>query len=342
MSLIQDIINKKRLKPVLIAEIGINHNGNLNLAKRMIKSAKKNGADIVKFQTHIVDKEMLPDRKTSSKASHVKGSLYKILSDCSFSFKQQMGLKNFCKDQGVEFLSTPFSVEAVDLLEKLKVSCYKTGSGETNNYNFLKYVLKKNKPVIISTGTSSWLDLIKLEKVIKTYKKNIIMMQCTSNYPTEYKDSNVNVIKKIKKELNMIPGFSDHSQGNYASFAAVALGAKVIERHYTLSRSLPGIDQKASLEPHEFKELSEGINSIFESLGDKKLPNKESIKVVKGFSQSIVSIANIEKGDKLRKGINIWYKRPGTGIPSNELIKVHGKKAKKKIKKDTLLLRSDF
>ena len=167
-------------------------------------------------------------------------------------------------------------------------------------------------------------------------------MQCTSNYPTKYKDSNVGVIKNIKNKLDMIPGFSDHSQGNYASFAAVALGAKVIERHYTLSRSLPGIDQKASLEPHEFNELSKGVDSIFESLGDKKLPNKESKKVIKGFSQSIVSISNIAKGEKLRKGINIWYKRPGTGIPSNELSQVHGKKAKKKIKKDVLLSRSDF
>ena len=339
----KNIFNGKNKYPVLIAEIGINHNGSISLAKKMIKSAKLSGADVVKFQTHIVDKEMLPDNNQNKKASHLKGeSLYQILKKCSFSKKQHIELMNYCKSLNVLFLSTPFCIEAVDLLSEIEVEAYKIGSGETNNYNFVDYVLSKKKPVFISTGTSSHLNLTNLKKNIKYNQNKLIVMQCTSNYPTNYVDSNVKYILEIKKLFKTNVGFSDHSSGNYASFAASVIGASVIERHFTLSRSLPGIDQSSSLEPNEFKDLRDGLNAITDSMGKNKNVNRESKKVINGFSHSIVSIANIKKGEKLIKGSNIWYKRPGSGISANKINDIHGKKALKRIDIDSLLKKTDF
>ncbi len=336
--------NKKislKSKPLLIAEVGINHNGDLELAKKMTNSAIDNGADIVKFQTHLVDEEML-NLEEKKKASHVKGSLYEILKKCSLSLKSHIELKKLCEKRKKIFLSTPFSIKAVDLLDKIGVEAFKIGSGETNNHHFVEYILKKNKPTLISTGTSTWRDLEKISSNFFNFKKNILLMHCISNYPTSLKNANVGVIQKIKDKLNLIPGFSDHSIDNFSSTAAVVCGAKVIERHYTISRSLPGIDQPASLEPNEFKNLREIIDNIYLTLGDEKTVNAEATKVIKGFSQSIVTIKNIKKGQKLIAGKNIWYKRPGTGINCNKLFEISGKNAKKNIKKNKILTLHDF
>ncbi len=339
----KQIFEGKNKYPILIAEIGINHNGSIKLAKEMILKAKFAGADVVKFQTHIVDKEMLRDKPNKEKASHLKNkSLYDIMDECSFNKKSHQILIDFAKKNSVLFLSTPFSVEAVDLLYDLKVDAYKIGSGETNNYDFINYVLSKKKPTFISTGTSSINDINKFKRKFYKFRKNIILMHCTSNYPTKYIDANAGYIPIMRKKFNSIVGFSDHSKGNYASFTAVALGAKIIERHFTISRKLPGIDQSSSSEPHEFLELRNGINSIYESLGSEKKVNDEAKLVIKGFSQSIVSIKDINKGDKLIPKKNIWYKRPGTGIPSNKIKQIAGKKAKKNIKINKLLNYKDF
>ena len=166
-------------------------------------------------------------------------------------------------------------------------------------------------------------------------------MHCVSNYPTKLKDANVKVIERIKNELNFTPGFSDHSTDNFSSIASIVCGAKIIERHYTISRTLPGIDQ-ASLEPNEFKDLRNNVDKIFKTLGSKKKVNSEASKVIKGFSQSIVSIKKINKGEKLLAGKNIWYKRPGSGINCNKLFEINGSKAKKKIMKNKLINFSDF
>ena len=333
-------INNKS-KPLLIAEIGINHNGDLDLAKKMTISAIDSGADIVKFQTHLVDDEML-NIEDKKKASHVKGSLYEILKQCSLNLKAHIELKKLCESKNKIFMSTPFSVQAVDLLSKIGVKAFKIGSGETNNYHFVEYVLKKNKPTLISTGTSSWTDLKKFSQKFIDYKKQIVMLHCISNYPTKLRDANIKVIEKIKNELNFIPGFLDHSNENFSSIASIVSGAKVIERHFTISRSLPGIDQQASLEPHEFKNLRYNLDKIFLTLGSKKNVNLEASKVIKGFSQSIVSIKNIKKGQKLIAGKNIWYKRPGTGINCNKLFEINGSIALTNINKDQLLKFSNF
>jgi len=331
----------KNSKPLLIAEIGINHNGSLSLARKMLNKAVDCGADIVKFQTHLVEDEMLPS-KNKKTGSHVKGSLFDILKKCSLTKKDHINLQRLCKKRKVMFLSTPFSKEAVDLLTSLKVSAFKIGSGETKNYHFIEYILKKNKPTLISTGTSSWEDLLKFEKKFRKYKKNIILMQCTSNYPTQNSDTNTGVVKLIREKLGFIPGYSDHSKENISSLAAAVMGAKVIERHFTLSRKLPGIDQSSSLEPQEFLDLRINIDKIYQTTGYDKIVNSESKNVINGFSQSIVTIKNIKKGEKLLPGKNIWYKRPGTGINANKLFKIKNKKTIKNLQKDQLLKLSDF
>ena len=329
-------------KPLVIAEAGINHNGDIKIAKDMIAVACEAGADIIKFQTHLVEYEMLKDYNSSDSASHIKGSLYDLLSQCSFSLDEHIVLMEEAKRLGILFLSTPFSIEAVDLLEQVGVDAYKIGSGEILNTPFLKYVAEKGKPLILSTGTANWEELVNVIDTIKEYNSQIVLMQCTSNYPTTYNDVNVGVIDKMHLQYPDIPiGLSDHCIGNYACYAAVARGASIVEKHFTLSKKMPGPDQSSSIEFIQLKELVDGVHSVYLSLGNEKKLNSEALKVRAGFSESIVTIREIKKGEKLIPRENIWVKRPGTGIPSYEIDSIAGKIAKCDLENDHLLSMTD-
>lgn len=330
-------------RPLVIAEAGINHNGNIDIAKEMIKTAKSAGADIIKFQTHIADAEMIQDKELSGKAgSHVTRSLYAIMKECGFSFESHKILQAEAEKAGILFLSTPFSIEAVELLEKIHVPAYKVGSGEVTNIPFLKYLAKKKKPVILSTGTADWKELFHSVEAIKKEGAELILMQCTSNYPTDYANVNLGVMTKMEKEFDVPVGLSDHCMGNYACFGAAALGACMVEKHFTLSRKLPGIDQKSSIEPDKLKDLIDGVRAVWEAMGDKKELNEEAKKVRYGFSESIVSVRSISAGEILKEHVNIWVKRPGSGIPSYRLPEVSGKKAKRNIPENTVLVPEDI
>ena len=316
------------LCPLIIAEAGINHNGDKMLAMEMVHAAKDAGADVVKFQTHIAMAEMLPDQTLGKSAgSHVTRSLFEIISECHLSLETHLDLQEVAKKLGILFLSTPFSIEAVELLEKVNVPAYKIGSGETTNIPFLKYIAKKGKPVILSTGTADWKEVKKAVDAIKTNVPGLVLMQCTSNYPTPYENVNLGVIDKMRETFNVPVGLSDHCKGNYACFGAVAKGACMIEKHFTLSRRLPGIDQNSSIEPEELKDLVNGVKAIYAALGSKKELNEEAKKVRNGFSESVVTIKPMKKGEIFKAHVNVWVKRPGSGIPSYELPKVIGKKA---------------
>lgn len=331
--------------PIVIAECGINHDGYFPLAKELMHAAKESGADVVKFQTHITDAEMVRDYYENLNAGgHVTESLAKIMDRVHLSYEQHIELKKYAKELGVVFLSTPFSIQAVDLLEKVGMEFYKVGSGEISNLPFIDYIAATKKPVIISTGTAK--NLSEIAASINTIRKHhdeVIVLQCTSNYPTKYEEVNLKFMARIREEFNVHVGLSDHCKGVYAGIAAVGMGAKIIEKHFTISRMLPGIDQSSSLEPAEFKILVEGVKSAYLSLGtaDKYL-NDESSNVRNGFSESIVTISTIKAGEILAAQKNIWVKRPGTGIPSYELPHVSGKKAKKDLPKDHLLSAQDF
>ena len=331
------------LRPVVIAEAGINHNGDLNIAREMVRVAKKTGADIVKFQTHIAQAEMLAGDGISSEAgSHVTRSLFDIMTESALTLEEHLELKKEAERLGILFLSTPFSIEAVELLEKAGVLAYKIGSGEVTNLPFLKYVAKKGKPIILSTGTANWKEVVTAVNTIKEYNSDLILMQCTSNYPTPYENVNLGVIEKMMREFKIPVGLSDHCPGNYACFGAVAMGACIVEKHFTISRLLPGIDQNSSVEPRELEELVTGVRAIFLALGNKKELNPEALKVRHGFSESIVTIRDIKLGEEFKERINIWVKRPGYGMPSYELSSVVGKYASRNLLKDYLLKSEDI
>jgi len=330
-------------KPLVIAEAGINHNGDVTIAKQMVHTAKKTGADIIKFQTHIAEAEMLPDRSIGSDAgSHVTRSLFDIMKECELSLEDHIMLQKEAEKEGILFLSTPFSIEAVELLEKIYIPAFKIGSGEVSNLPFLEYIAKKGKPMIVSTGTATWNEVEKVVGLVKGMGIDLILMQCTSNYPTAYKDVHIGAMCKMHEDFNVPVGLSDHCTGNYACFGAVARGACVVEKHFTLSRKLPGVDQSSSIEPHELKDLVDGVKGIYEACGNTKELNAEAKKVRLGFSESIVTIREVKKGETLIANENIWVKRPGSGIPSYELDTVVGKKAVNDLAADYLLERTDY
>jgi len=333
----------KGAPPLVIAEAGINHNGHLDVALEMIKVAKEAGADIVKFQTHIADAEMLPDKGVAGEAgSHVTHSLYEIMTACNLSFEAHKTLQAEAERQGILFLSTPFSIEAADLLESVGVPAYKIGSGEVTNLPFLNYIAEKGKPVIVSTGTANWKEIRIAVETIKSKVPGLILMQCTSNYPTPYAEVNLGVLDRMQSEFDTPVGLSDHCEGNYACFGAIAKGASIIEKHFTLSRCLPGIDQSSSLEPHELKNLVDGISAVYSALGDKKELNEEALKVRNGFSESIVTISPMNAGEIFQDHVNVWVKRPGSGIPSYELQNIIGKRASRDLPENYLLRYEDI
>lgn len=331
-------------RPLVIAEAGINHNGDIEIARALVRAAKEAGADIVKFQTHIAAAEMLPDRGLAGEAgSHVTRSLFDIMTECHLSLDAHRALQQEAAAVGIGFLSTPFSVEAVDLLEELGgIPAYKVGSGEVTNLPFLDYIASKGKPVILSTGTADFDEVGKAAKVIQGRGAPLVLMQCTSNYPTPWSEVNLGVIDRMRAAWGVPVGLSDHCTGNYAAFGAVAKGACILEKHFTLSRRLPGVDQPSSMEPHELADLVKGVRAVWEALGDRKVVNEEAAKVRHGFSESVVTIAPVKAGETLAARRNIWVKRPGSGIPSYDLPKVDGRKATRDIPADTLLEPADF
>lgn len=317
----------------IIAECGINHNGDLNTAKTMINEASKSGVDAVKFQTHLPDYEMLADTET---ANYVGESLYDLLKRVELTKSEHVILKEYALLKGVIFLSTPFCVEAVDMLEELDVIAYKVGSGELTNLPLLERIIKTKKPMIISTGMSTLEEIKESIDFIKMHNNQLAVLQCTSTYPCAYENVNLNVIKTLKNKFNVIAGLSDHSEGIYVSLAAVALGADIIEKHFTIDKNMLGPDQKASIEPYELMDLVKGIRAIELAMGSSKKVLKEEIPVQKMARESVVSLKDIPNNSIIEPGM-VGVKRPGTGIPAKLLSEVIGKKTIKEIKANSLL-----
>lgn len=317
----------------IIAEAGINHNGDIKKAKMLIDKAAECGADAVKFQTHLPEKEMLKDSFT---AKYVGSSLFDLLKKVELSKQNHIQLKKYAEKKGILFLSTPFSREAADLLEETGVNAYKVGSGEMTNLPLLEHIAQKRKPMIISTGMCTFKEVRETVNFIKKFKNDFIILHCTSSYPTKYEDVNLRVIEKLKKEFKIPVGLSDHSEGIYTALAAVVLGACVLEKHFTISKKWPGPDQKASIEPKELKELVKGVRAIEKALGSTKKITKDELSVKKMARASVVSLIDIPKGMIIEKDM-VWIKRPGTGIPAKYLNKIIGLKVKKNIKANQLI-----
>ncbi|MCP4264269.1 MAG: hypothetical protein GY777_01605 [Candidatus Brocadiaceae bacterium] len=328
----------------IIAEIGINHDGNVSKAFKLIAAAKRCGADIVKFQMHLPDEQMLRDTKA---ADYVKGSIYDLLTKVSLSLDNFTKIKKCCDDNDIEFMCTPFSNKAVDWLEEIGVSRYKIGSGELTKLDFIRYIAEKKKPVIFSTGMSTFAQVKEALDLLSSYLEEIVVMQCTSLYPPTYEQINLNVID-IYRELirnyqnkKIDLGFSDHSKDNYACIGAVAKGVKYIEKHFTLDKQDEGPDHAISADITDFKSLVQDIRIMERCCGKpEKLIYEDELPVIKMARHSLVILKDIQLGEKLTDD-NLGTKRPGDGIPASEFYNYLNKKEKKPIKKNTLLLQED-
>ena len=329
-------------QPFVIAEIGINHEGSMKKAKQMVKDAAKAGAECVKFQCHVVEDEMVPVAKKII-PGHAKESIWDIMKKCAFSEKQDRELKKYVESLGMIYLSTPFSRAGADRLQKMNVKAFKIGSGECNNYPLVKHIASFGKPIIMSTGMNN-LDSIKRSvKILEKHKVPYAILNCTSMYPVPYKLVRLGAIEKLQKAFpKAVVGLSDHSIGNYTCFGSVALGARILEKHYTSSKKWPGPDIALSIDPLELKELIIGSKAVFEALGGERSILSEEKGIIEFAYACIVSIKDIKKGEKFSKD-NIWVKRPGTGeIKAVEYEKTLGKIASADIKKDVQIKRKDI
>jgi len=320
-------------RPFVIAEVGINHEGDIKKALRMIDAAARAGCECVKFQSHIIEDEMIPNDVIPANA---KESIWQIMDRCKLSGEEELRLKNYTESEGMIFLSTPFSRAAADRLEKIGVGAYKIGSGECNNYPLVEHIAKFDKPVILSTGMNDIPAIKKAVKILKNYKVPFAIMHCTSLYPTPYKKVRLGAFKDLRKAFaGIVLGLSDHSIGNYTCFAAVALGASILEKHFTADKTWPGPDIPISIDPDELKDLIIGSQSIHQALGGAKNILREEQPTINFAYASVVSIRDIKSGERFSEK-NIWVKRPGTGqIKAADYKNVLGKKAAKFIKKDS-------
>lgn len=332
----------------IIAEAGVNHNGSLETAKKLVDAAKNAGADAVKFQTF--KSEDLVTKGTSMAEYQEKNigsseSQLQMLKKLELNYNDFKALKKYCDEKGIIFLSTPHTEDAIDFLDPL-VPAYKIGSGDLTNIPFLKEVAKKRKPIILGTGMSTMKEVKEaLNAIYEEGNKEVIMLHCTTNYPCPKNEVNFRAMQTMQKELDCSVGYSDHTLGIDVPQMAVKLGAVVIEKHFTLDRGMEGPDHKASLEPSELKEMVAKIkNGNYKNieldeiaLGSKeKKPAESEIENAKVARKSVVASKNIAKGEKLSFE-NLTIKRPGTGLMPREIYSIAGKNAAEDIKKDEII-----
>ena len=321
--------------PLVIAEIGINHDGDFEKAKQMVNDAYENGAECVKFQCHIIDDEMIPNDVVPSNATE---SIWNLMKRCSFSEEQEIALKKYTEDLGMIYLNTPFSRAAADRLDKMDVCAYKIGSGECNNFPLISHIASFSKPVILSTGMNDMDSISKSVDILKKANIDYAIMHVTSMYPTPYDKVRLGIITELKQKFpDTVIGLSDHSFGNYTCFAAISLGASILEKHFTSDKNWSGPDISISITPKELKDLIVGSKAIFNSLNGRKSILDGEKETAKFAYASIVTINDIEKGDYFSTD-NIWVKRPGTGeIMAKFFDDILNKKSSKDIKKNSQL-----
>ena len=319
-------------KPYIIAEACINHQGNFDLASEMVHICKVSGCDAVKFQIHVLEDEMLMETPISKNFG--KKSLYEALDSTNLSIEQLKKLKVLSENLKIDFLCTPFSFKSCDqLVNEIGVQAIKVGSGEYTNLPLQKHIASKKKPMIISSGMTEMFEVKETYKLLKKLKVSFALMHCVSAYPCPYEIMNLGLIKKYIELFDIPIGLSDHTPTIYTSLAAVGQGACIIEKHFTLDKTMEGPDHKSSINPEELKELVNGCNAVFKSMGSKKIINNEEKEILSWARESVVSIKNIKKGESFSNS-NISVKRPSPGnnvVPAKSLDQVLGQKARKKI-----------
>jgi N-acetylneuraminate synthase len=298
--------------PLVIAEIGINHNGSLESAISLADDAIDAGVEVIKHQTHVVEDEMTAEAKSVIPGNSDK-SIYQIMEECALNEKDEISLKDHVESRGRIFISTPFSRAAADRLEAMGVCGYKIGSGECNNYPLIEHIAAFKKPIILSTGMN---DLNSIRPAVEIFRKHHIpyaLMHTTNIYPTPDRLVRLGAMTELQETFDdAVVGLSDHTTTNHACFGSVALGASILERHFTDSMTREGPDIINSMDPLAAQELIFGANTIFEQRGGSKGPVEEEIPTIQFAFASVVSINNIRKGEIFSKE-NLWVKRPGTG-----------------------------
>lgn len=332
------------MNPVyIIAEAGVNHNGSIEIAKKLIDEAKKAGADAVKFQTFKAEKLV---SSSASKADYQKKntsseeSQLEMLKKLELSDEDHRVLLQYCKDKKIEFLSSPFDEESAEFLIGLGLKTLKIPSGEITNIPFLKYLSDKKIKILLSTGMS---DLSEVSEAVAVLKNSdLTLLHCVTEYPAPYNEINLNAIKTLKNKFGLPVGYSDHSPGIEIAIASAALGAEVIEKHFTLDRTMEGPDHIASLEPYALRAMIDGIRNVEKAMGDGiKRPAVSEIKNISIARKSIVAKTDLKKGDTISiDSINI--KRPGSGIAPKELDNIIGMKLNRDINADCVILKEDL
>lgn len=318
------------MRTLIIAEAGVNHNGDISIAKKMIEAAKEAGADIVKFQTGLAENNISKFAKKADYQVEQTGadeSQFEMVKKLCLKYDDYIILKEYCDRVGIQFLSTPFDPESVRFLDKLQ-PFFKVPSGEITNYPYLVEIAKMRKDIIMSTGMCT---LEEIHTCIDLLRENgsgeISLLHCNTEYPTPYEDVNLNAMLTIRDEFGCRFGYSDHTMGIEIPIAAVAMGASIIEKHFTLDRNMDGPDQKSSIEPDQLKQMVTAIRHIEIAAGDGvKRPSKSEMKNIEIVRKSIVASKRIKKGELLTSE-NIAAKRPGTGISAMRWNEVIGTKA---------------
>nr|WP_138227897.1 N-acetylneuraminate synthase [Paenibacillus algicola] len=330
-------------KVYVIAEIGVNHNGSLQRAKECIDQAVACGADAVKFQTFKSEKlvtKQAVKAKYQTEHTDATESQLNMLRQLELSFEEFIALKQYCEDKDIDFLSTPFDEESAEFLNRIEVTAFKIGSGDMNNLPFLACINQFEKPVILSTGMA---NLEEVEASLGMFtKSDVALLHCTSDYPASLEDVNLLAMKTMMDRFGKVTGYSDHTDGIEITIAAVAMGARIIEKHFTLDRTLPGPDHKASLEPQAFKQMVQAIRNVEQALGDgvkRCMPSEENTKLV--ARKSIVMACRKSAGDVLTQQ-DIAVKRPGTGIEPKYYFELIGRQLLHDVEEEQLLQWSDL
>lgn len=328
-------------KTFIIAEAGVNHNGDMNLAKQMIDAAAESGVDAIKFQTFKTEKLILKDiekapyQKVTTNSAETQ---YEMLKRLEVTREQTIALMEYCKKKDILFLSTPFEKTSLDELDELGVSAFKVAATDLTNIQFLKQVAKKGKPIILSAGMCYLEEVRKALEAIYPFNKDVILLQCTANYPIRDAEANINVIRTFKETFDILVGYSDHSQGVGASPYAVAAGAKVIEKHFTLDKDMAGPDHKASVTPEELKQLVADIRRVEDYLGDGvKMPTCSEQMTRKSLQKCLVAQKDIKQGEMFDEENIVAKRTNGVGISALYYENIIGRTAKRSYDADDII-----
>lgn len=330
-------------RTIIIAEAGVNHNGSIEMAKQLIDAAAIAGVDYVKFQTFKAEKLVTKNAKQAEyqQRNAADDSQLAMLKKLELSKEEHEELIGYCHDKGVQFLSTAFDMESVDFLHSLNLGLWKIPSGEITNYPFLKRIAAYNEKTILSTGMCDMADVrAAVDALYKNglAKDNLVLLHCNTEYPTPFEDVNLKAMDALRKEFGVEVGYSDHTKGIEVPIAAVALGATVIEKHFTLDRNMEGPDHKASLEPNELKAMVSAIRNIEKAVGGDgtKHVSESERKNIAVARKSIIAAKDIKKGEQLTEE-NLTVKRPGTGISPMRWDEVIGTKAIRDFAEDEII-----